>query len=212
MRVRNKTWAEPLIEAHPELMVTDPLQNKGNWQERFKEKQPIQIEIGMGKGQFIIQMALKYPHINFIGIEIQHSVGAIALKNALKEKLPNLQLVLADGANLDEYFDNGEIKRIYLNFSDPWPKKRHEKRRLTYKSFLHVYQEILVEHGALELKTDNQGLFEYSLVSLNNYGFVLENVFLDLHHSDEALENVETEYEHKFSEKGQRIYKLSGHF
>lgn len=212
MRVRNKAWAEPLIEAHPELMITDPLQNKGDWQKRFKKKQPIQIEVGMGKGQFIIQMALKYPQINFIGIEIQRSVAAIALRDALEESLPNLQLVLADGADLNEYFDNGEIDRVYLNFSDPWPKKRHVKRRLTYKSFLHVYQEILVDHGVLEFKTDNQGLFEYSLVSLNNYGFVFDAVFLDLHHSEEAVENVETEYEHKFSAKGQRIYKLSGHF
>lgn len=212
MRVRNKPWAEPLIEAHPEMIITEPAKFKGNWQKRFKKIQPIRIEIGMGKGHFIIEMALKYPGINFIGIEIQRSVAAIALKKALPKTLPNLQLVLADGADLNEYFDNGEIDRVYLNFSDPWPKTRHEKRRLTYKTFLQVYRTILVEHGVIELKTDNQGLFEYSLLSMNNFGIIFDGVYLDLHHSDEALENVETEYEHKFSEKGQRIYKLKGHF
>ncbi|MDV7718768.1 tRNA (guanosine(46)-N7)-methyltransferase TrmB [Pediococcus ethanolidurans] len=212
MRVRNKPWAEPLIEAHPEMIITEPAKFKGNWQKRFKKVQPIQIEIGMGKGHFIIEMALKYPEINFIGIEIQRSVAAIALKKALPQTLPNLQLVLADGADLNEYFDNGEIDRVYLNFSDPWPKTRHEKRRLTYKTFLQVYRTILAEHGVIELKTDNQGLFEYSLLSMNNFGIIFDGVYLDLHHSDEALENVETEYEHKFSEKGQRIYKLKGHF
>lgn len=212
MRVRNKPWAEPLIEAHPEMMITEPAKLKGNWQKRFKKIQPIRIEIGMGKGHFIIEMALKYPGINFIGIEIQRSVAAIALKKALPKTLPNLQLVLADGADLNEYFDNGEIDRVYLNFSDPWPKTRHEKRRLTYKTFLQVYRTILVEHGVIELKTDNQRLFEYSLLSMNNFGIIFDGVYLDLHHSDEALENVETEYEHKFSEKGQRIYKLKGHF
>ncbi|GEN94346.1 tRNA (guanosine(46)-N7)-methyltransferase TrmB [Pediococcus ethanolidurans] len=212
MRVRNKPWAEPLIEAHPEMIITEPAKFKGNWQKRFKKVQPIRIEIGMGKGHFIIEMALKYPEINFIGIEIQRSVAAIALKKALPQTLPNLQLVLADGADLNEYFDNGEIDRVYLNFSDPWPKTRHEKRRLTYKTFLQVYRTILVEHGVIELKTDNQRLFEYSLLSMNNFGIIFDGVYLDLHHSDEALENVETEYEHKFSEKGQRIYKLKGHF
>ncbi|WP_412988286.1 tRNA (guanosine(46)-N7)-methyltransferase TrmB [Pediococcus siamensis] len=212
MRVRNKPWAEPLIKAHPELIITDPIQMKGNWQKRFDQNQPIHIEIGMGKGQFIFNMARKYPQINFIGVEIQRSVAAIALKKVLTDKLSNLQLVLADGGDLNEYFAKGEIDQIYLNFSDPWPKSRHEKRRLTYKTFLTGYQEILKKHGNIALKTDNQGFFEYSLMSMNNFGLVFDAVYLDLHHSDAASENVETEYEHKFSEKGQRIYKLECHF
>ncbi len=212
MRVRNKPWAEPLIAAHPEMIITDPLQIKGQWQKRFKKVQPLHIEIGMGKGQFIMKMAAKYPEVNFIGIEIQRSVAAIALKKALTDKLPNLQLMLADGGDLHEYFNDGEVDQIYLNFSDPWPKKRHIKRRLTYKTFLQGYQYILKSHGVIELKTDNQGLFEYSLVSMNNFGLQFDAVFLDLHHSKEANQNVETEYEHKFSEKGQRIFKLTAHF
>lgn len=157
-------------------------------------------------------MAKKYPQYNFIGIEIQKTVVAIALKNALAEELPNLQFLHADGAELTDYFADGEVDQLFLNFSDPWPKTRHEKRRLTYKSFLKVYEQILVEHGKLEFKTDNQGLFEYSLTSLNNYGMIFEGVWLDLHNSPENEDNVETEYEHKFSEKGQPIYKLVAHF
>lgn len=157
-------------------------------------------------------MAKKYPQYNFIGIEIQKTVIAIALKNALEEEIPNLQFLYADGAELTDYFEDGEVSKVFLNFSDPWPKTRHEKRRLTFKSFLKVYEQILVDHGEVEFKTDNQGLFEYSLFSLNNYGMTFEGVWLDLHNSKENEGNVETEYEHKFSIKGQPIYKLKTHF
>lgn len=212
MRVRNKPWAPKLIAEHPEMVVENGQAYKGKWHERFAKQQPLWIEVGTGKGQFIINMAKKYPQYNFIGIEIQKTVVAIALKNALAEELPNLQFLNADGAELTDYFADGEVDQLFLNFSDPWPKTRHEKRRLTYKSFLKVYEQILVEHGKLEFKTDNQGLFEYSLTSLNNYGMIFEGVWLDLHNSPENEDNVETEYEHKFSEKGQPIYKLVAHF
>jgi tRNA (guanine-N7-)-methyltransferase len=212
MRVRNKPWAPELIEAHPEKIVEKGQEFKGKWNSRFQKEQPIFIEVGTGKGQFIINMAKKYPQYNFIGIEIQKTVIAIALKNALEEDIPNLQFLYADGAELTDYFEDGEVSKVYLNFSDPWPKTRHEKRRLTFKSFLKVYQQILIEHGVVEFKTDNQGLFEYSLYSLNNYPMTFDGVWLDLHHSDENEGNVETEYEHKFSEKGQPIYKLRAHF
>lgn len=212
MRVRNKPWAPKLIAEHPEMVVENGQAYKGKWHGRFAKQQPLWIEVGTGKGQFIINMAKKYPQYNFIGIEIQKTVVAIALKNALAEELPNLQFLHADGAELTDYFADGEVDQLFLNFSDPWPKTRHEKRRLTYKSFLKVYEQILVEHGKLEFKTDNQGLFEYSLTSLNNYGMIFEGVWLDLHNSPENEDNVETEYEHKFSEKGQPIYKLVAHF
>ncbi|KAF0336048.1 tRNA (guanosine(46)-N7)-methyltransferase TrmB [Pediococcus acidilactici] len=212
MRVRNKPWAPKLIAEHPEMVVENGQAYKGKWHKRFAKQQPLWIEVGTGKGQFIINMAKKYPQYNFIGIEIQKTVVAIALKNALAEELPNLQFLHADGAELTDYFADGEVDQLFLNFSDPWPKTRHEKRRLTYKSFLKVYEQILVEHGKLEFKTDNQGLFEYSLTSLNNYGMIFEGVWLDLHNSPENEDNVETEYEHKFSEKGQPIYKLVAHF
>lgn len=212
MRVKHKKWAVPLMEAHPEMMTMDPASFKGRWQERFAKPQPLQVEVGMGKGQFIIGMAKAHPEINFIGLEIESTVAAIALKNALPEQLPNLTLVRGDGAGLDTYFEDGSIDRLYLNFSDPWPKTRHEKRRLTYKTFLANYQRVVKPGGGLEFKTDNQGLFEYSLTSLNNFGMIFDGVWLNLHESPENEGNVETEYEQRFASLGQPIYKLKAHF
>ena len=212
MRVKHKKWAVPLMEAYPEMMTMDPASFKGRWQERFAKPQPLQVEVGMGKGQFIIGMAKAHPEINFIGLEIESTVAAIALKNALPEQLPNLTLVRGDGAGLDTYFEDGSIDRLYLNFSDPWPKTRHEKRRLTYKTFLANYQQVVKPGGGLEFKTDNQGLFEYSLTSLNNFGMIFDGVWLNLHESPENEDNVETEYEQRFASLGQPIYKLKAHF
>lgn len=213
MRLRNKPWAKPLIEANPQWVVTNPSEYRGKWQERFVKVQPLYIEVGMGKGRFIVEMAKKYPHYNFIGLEMQTVATGIALKKQLVEQLPNLQLVCANGAGLTEFFATDEVAGIYLNFSDPWPKNRQEKRRLTYKSFLAAYKEIMVADGQLEFKTDNRGLFEYSLASLNNFGMTFEKVWLDLHADEEAVvDNVMTEYEEKFSSKGQPIYKLAAHF
>ncbi|WP_261622431.1 tRNA (guanosine(46)-N7)-methyltransferase TrmB [Limosilactobacillus fermentum] len=212
MRVKHKKWAVPLMEAHPEMMTMDPASFKGRWQERFAKPQSLQVEVGMGKGQFIIGMAKAHPEINFIGLEIESTVAAIALKNALPEQLPNLTLVRGDGAGLDTYFEDGSIDRLYLNFSDPWPKTRHEKRRLTYKTFLANYQQVVKPGGGLEFKTDNQGLFEYSLTSLNNFGMIFDGVWLNLHESPENEGNVETEYEQRFASLGQPIYKLKAHF
>lgn len=212
MRVKHKKWAVPLMEAHPEMMTMDPASFKGRWQERFAKPQPLQVEVGMGKGQFIIGMAKAHPEINFIGLEIESTVAAIALKNALPEQLPNLTLVRGDGAGLDTYFEDGSIDRLYLDFSDPWPKTRHEKRRLTYKTFLANYQQVVKPGGGLEFKTDNQGLFEYSLTSLNNFGMIFDGVWLNLHESPENEGNVETEYEQRFASLGQPIYKLKAHF
>ncbi|GET14311.1 tRNA (guanosine(46)-N7)-methyltransferase TrmB [Ligilactobacillus agilis] len=213
MRLRNKPWAKPLIEANPQWVVTNPSEYRGKWQERFEKAQPLYIEVGMGKGRFIVEMAKKYPHYNFIGLEMQTVATGIALKKQLVEQLPNLQLVCANGAGLTEFFATDEVAGIYLNFSDPWPKNRQEKRRLTYKSFLAAYKEIMVADGQLEFKTDNRGLFEYSLASLNNFGMTFEKVWLDLHADEEAVvDNVMTEYEEKFSSKGQPIYKLAARF
>lgn len=213
MRLRNKPWAKPLIEANPQWVVTNPSEYRGKWQERFEKVQPLYIEVGMGKGRFIVEMAKKHPHYNFIGLEMQTVATGIALKKQLVEQLPNLQLVCANGAGLTEFFATDEVAGIYLNFSDPWPKNRQEKRRLTYKSFLAAYKEIMVADGQLEFKTDNRGLFEYSLASLNNFGMTFEKVWLDLHADEEAVvDNVMTEYEEKFSSKGQPIYKLAARF
>lgn len=211
MRVRKKPWADDFINDHQEFIVLEPQQLQGKWQERFAQNQPLAVEIGTGKGQFITEMAKKYPNINFIGIELQISVIAVALRKLVENPLPNVQLVLTDGAGVNEIFATGEVDRIYLNFSDPWPKKRHAKRRLTSPQFLKGYQMVLNPAGEIEFKTDNRGLFEYSLGSFNNYGLTFDAVYLDLHRSDANEDNVETEYEQKFSSKGP-IYKLVAHF
>lgn len=211
MRVRKKPWAAPYIKAHSDLIVTDPETQLGHWQERFPSQQPIQVEIGIGKGQFIIEMARQNPEINFLGIEIQESVIATALRKLVASELPNMQLVETDGAFVDTLFAEGEIDKLYLNFSDPWPKKRHAKRRLTSPNFLIHYQKVLKDDGRIQFKTDNRGLFEYSLTSFNNFGMVFDEVWLDLHHSEGNEGNVQTEYEEKFSAKGP-IYKLVAHF
>ena len=190
MRVKHKKWADPLMAAHPELLVDDATKFKGKWQSRFPKEQPLHLEVGMGKGQFIIGMAKAHPEINFIGLEIQRTVAAIALKKALPEDLPNLQLICGEGEELTEYFENGEIEKLYLNFSDPWPKKRHAKRRLTYHTFLSEYQLILQEQGQVELKTDNMGFFEFYVVSMNNFGMKFDGLWLDLHNSDENEHNI----------------------
>ena len=207
MRLRHKPWAKEKIEGHPQYVISNPEEYKGNWNEEiFKNDGPIHIEVGTGKGQFIVGMAKANPHINYIGIELQESVIVSALDKLIEEALPNVKLLHTNGEDLRDFFAKNEIGQVYLNFSDPWPKKRHEKRRLTYKSFLKVYQNILVKHGEIHFKTDNRGLFEYSLMSFSKYGLLLKYVSLDLHNS-EYEDNIMTEYEEKFSAKGHPIYR-----
>ena len=211
MRLRNKPWAKDALAAHPEMVIQDPAQWKGRWHERFGNNNPIHIEIGSGKGQFVSGMARQNPNINYIGIEIQESVLVVALEKALLADVPNLQLLHVNGGQVTDYFEDGEVDQIYLNFSDPWPKKRHAKRRLTHESFLVGYEKVLPPFGELHFKTDNRGLFEYSLVSFSQYGMKLNGVWLDLHASD-FEGNVMTEYEQKFSNKGQVIYRVEAEF
>lgn len=211
MRMRKRAGAAELLASHPELVVDKPEKWQGRWQERFGNEHPIHIEIGSGKGQFVVGMAKAHPEINYIGIDMQLSVLSIALDKALEEDLPNLQLLHVDGKALSEYFAENEIDQIYLNFSDPWPKTRHEKRRLTFKTFLETDETILKPNGEIHFKTDNRGLFEYSLCSFSKYGMILEQVWLDLHASDYEG-NIMTEYEEKFSAKGQPIYRVEARF
>ncbi|MDQ8397431.1 tRNA (guanosine(46)-N7)-methyltransferase TrmB [Enterococcus faecium] len=211
MRVRNRPGAAEMLAAHPNFVISDPTLWKGKWNELFGNDHPIHIEIGMGKGQFITGMAKAHPEINYIGVEMQVSVVSIALDKLIEQPLPNLKLLHVDGSALTEYFADSEVDKIYLNFSDPWPKKRHEKRRLTYKTFLAVDEQILRPNGEIHFKTDNQGLFEYSLASFSQYGMILKQVWLDLHQS-QFEGNIMTEYEEKFSSKGQRIYRVEARF
>ena len=207
MRLRNKPWAKDALAAHPEMVIQDPAEWKGRGHERFGNNNPIHIEIGSGKGQFVSGMARQNPNINYIGIEIQESVLVVALEKALAADVPNLQLLHVNGGQVTDYFEDGEVDQIYLNFSDPWPKKRHAKRRLTHESFLVGYEKVLPPFGELHFKTDNRGLFEYSLASFSQFGLVLKQVWLDLHQV-EFPGNVMTEYEEKFSAKGHPIYRV----
>ncbi|NSL51333.1 tRNA (guanosine(46)-N7)-methyltransferase TrmB [Calidifontibacillus erzurumensis] len=212
MRLRNKPWAYDKIKEHPDLVIPEPQNYNGRWQQEiFKNGNPIHLEIGMGKGAFINGMAKLHPEINFIGIEKYTSVIVSALELTLENQLTNVRLLNIDAGNLSEIFAEGELSRIYLNFSDPWPKNRHEKRRLTYESFLAMYEKVLAKDGEIHFKTDNQGLFEYSLESFSKYGMLIKNISLDLHRSN-IKENVMTEYEEKFSKQGNRIYRCEAQF
>jgi tRNA (guanine-N7-)-methyltransferase len=206
MRLRHKPWAKEKIEQHPQYVVANPENFKGKWHEPFGTDQPLHIEVGTGKGQFITGMAKANPGINYIGIELFDSVIVAALDRLIEEDLPNLKLLNVNASDLDKYFTKNDVERVYLNFSDPWPKSRHDKRRLTYKDFLKLYEDILVDGGEIHFKTDNQGLFEYSLMSFSAYGLLLKYVSLDFHKSDYEG-NIMTEYEQKFSEQGNRIYR-----
>lgn len=213
MRTRFKPWASDLMKAHPEILIPNPEQQKGKWQEVFGNNNPLHIEAGTGKGRFIIGMAKQNPSINYIGIELFDSVIVSALETMLEEEggIPNLRLLRVNAKDLTEFFEKGEVDRLYLNFSDPWPKKRHAKRRLTHDTFLELYESVLPENGEIHFKTDNRGLFEYSLTSVSEYGMLLKYVSLDLH-AGEPEWNIMTEYEEKFSKKGQPIYRLEAQY
>ena len=209
MRLRNNPKANEILADHQSFVVLNTKENQGKWHDIFKNHHPIYIEIGMGKGDFIIENARRYPDINFIGIEKFPSVlvGAIKKIDEMELSLPNLRLMKEDATFLNEVFQQGEVDCIYLNFSDPWPKKKHAKRRLTSHLFLNVYQQILKNDGQLILKTDNRTLFEYSLISFQQFGMDFHDVCLDLHHSDGYEDNIQTEYERKFSPFGP-IYRI----
>lgn len=210
MRTRYDPKANDIINSFDRY-----IESKEELQEVLKDDKKIYIEIGMGKGDFISQKALNDKENIYIGIEVSKQVLSLAIKKLKRYEeennvlLDNLYLMSFDAISLEEYFNNGQIEKIYLNFSDPWPKKKHTKRRLTYKTFLEVYKNVLKEQGIVEFKTDNRLLFEYSLVSMQNFGMYFLEVYLDLHKSD--VPNIQTEYEKKFSPFGP-IYKLVANF
>lgn len=204
MRLRNVKNKQEIMDNAINLIL-NPKDYKGKWKEVFNNNNPIYIEIGMGKGDFIIEHAKRYPDINFIGIERFDSVIVRAIEK-VPEEIPNLRLVRMDAKDIEEVFDK-EISRIFLNFSDPWPKKRHHDRRLTSHIFLKKYDNLFVKDKEIVQKTDNRDLFEYSVISLSTYGYKIEDISLDLHNS-EYEDIIMTEYEKKFVAKGNNIYYL----
>ena len=206
MRLKNVPGARDVI-AESSLVVHEPEKQKGNWQQVFGNDHPVHIEIGMGKGRFICEMAKTHPDINYIGIEKYSSVLLRAIQKMEEEPLPNLLFIRMDAESIDEVFAGDEVDRIYLNFSDPWPKDRHAKRRLPSKEFLARYDRFLKKDGVLEFKTDNRGLFDFAVEELPQAGWKLVKITYDLHHDEEMMQgNVMTEYEQKFSSMGNPIY------
>lgn len=214
MRLRNIPGAKEVIRTS-EYVVQNPEARKGLWAAVFPKRQPLHIEVGMGKGRFLMDMAVLHPDRNYVGIEMYDSVLLRAIqkresREEEKERLSNLLFLCVDARNLPEIFDRGEVDRVYLNFSDPWPKARHAKRRLTSCEFLKRYEKILSPGGCVEFKTDNRQLFEFSLEEIERAGWELLEKTYDLHREESMMAgNVMTEYEEKFSQMGNPIYKLT---
>ena len=207
MRLRHIPGAEEAIAESP-YVVQEPRQYRGRFRDLFGNENPIRIEVGMGKGRFIMEMAQTHPEMNFIGVERYSSVLLRALQKRAELDLPNIFFLCIDAKELPEIFAPGEVERIYLNFSDPWPKDRHAKRRLTSPDFMKVYDQVLAAGGKVEFKTDNQDLFSYSLESIPEAGWKIEASTRDMHHDPMAEGNVMTEHEMKFSALGNPICKL----
>lgn len=213
MRLRNIPGAQDAILESP-YVIQEPQSHKGKWTEVFEKEQPLHIEVGMGKGRFLMDLARIHPEINYVGIEMYDSVllRALQKREELEENgtvYSNLYFMRVDARLLPEIFEKGEVDKIYLNFSDPWPKARHAKRRLTSREFLERYDQILAEEGKVEFKTDNKDLFEFSLEEVKETKWNLEAFTFDLHHDEVMVEgNVMTEYEEKFSSMGNPICKM----
>ena len=213
MRYRKKPWAEEELSSNKSI-VRNPADNKGRWKEFFGNDKPIYVEIGCGKGQFITQMSKLYPDVNFIGVEREEQIIVTALKKSrLAEVVDNIAFICADVAGLEEVFAPEEIDRLYINFCDPWHRRRKwAKRRLTHRNFLALYERLFGSKGGeVFMKTDNTILFEFSLNEFADKGWRLHNISLDLHNSDYEG-NVMTEYEEKFSGKGMPIYRLEAYY
>lgn len=208
MRLRNVKGSRETIAAN-EWVVKEITEKKGLWaKEVFENENPIHIEIGMGKGQFIMELARQNPDINYIGIEKYSSVLVRALEKMEEAPLSNLRFIRMEAENIEEVFAPGEIDQIYLNFSDPWPKDRHAKRRLTSKEFLARYANIIKKESFIIFKTDNRPLFDFSLEQVEEAGWNLVNHTFDLHHSEYVEGNIMTEYETRFVAKGNPICRM----
>jgi len=209
MRMRKKKWADPWIDEHSSYIYRDPSSNKGKWKEILNCNE-LHVEIGMGKGDYLINMSQMYPESGWVGIEQDHSAAAVASRKAIEneiDKLGNNLMICGQAQSMQEWFEKKEIDVIHLNFSDPWPKKHYHKRRLSSSSFLEMYRELLSDNGCIRMKTDNQKLFEDSVLYFLQNGFTLTEFSVDYHREDRSYDAI-TEYESKFMELGQPIYQL----
>ncbi len=192
-------------------LVSNPSKYKNKWSDFFGNKKPICLELGMGRGEFIIKMAKTYPNINFIGLELSDSQMVMAVKRLETQKLDNLKLINMDAKDIDKVFGK-EIDTIYLTFSEPWPKKIDEKKRFTHISYLKLYDRIFKKNKHIILKTDNKGFFAYSLETLSQYWYSFNRVSLDLHHDENPISNIMTDFEKKYFEEGRPIYYVDATF
>ena len=200
-----------MIVNNSSYVVINPVKYKNKWNDLFGNKNPICLELGMGRGDFIIEMAKTYPNINFVGLEINDSQMVMAVNNLKSLKLNNLKLINADARNIDKIFGK-EIDTIYLTFSEPWPKRIDETKRFTHVSYLKLYDKIFKKHKHIVLKTDNKGLFAYSLETLSSYWYVFEKVSLDLHNDERNIKNIMTNYEKQYLKEGRAIYYIDAKF
>lgn len=210
MRLRRKPWIDTAILDYADFVTPlggDWSHHAGAWAETFGRTAPLHVEIGVGKGDFITELAARNPDVNYVGLEAQQGVLYFAARKAAERQLRNVRLIVFDAAHLTELFAPNEVDRIYLNFSDPWPKARHAKRRLTSAFFLARYAAALKANGEIHFKTDNMGLFDYSIETMQREGWQLSHVTYDLHACGEE-DNIMTEYERKFSARGVKIGRL----
>ena len=206
MRRRKVKGADIKLLSYKDYVLRDNIEAlKGKWNEKFNNNNPIHVEFGTGRGKFITTLAAQNPDINYIAFEIKEEVLIKGVEKAVEANLNNILFAWADVKNILDYFDEDELSRVYVNFCDPWPKKRWAKRRLTHTNFLNMYEKVLNENGELHFKTDNQNLFEFSLNEISANDWQLKNISLDLANSD--FENVTTEYEDKFMSYGMKIYR-----
>lgn len=211
MRVRRKPGAYEALASKTAYFVENPQNHKGAWHAVFGNENPVHAEFGGGKGKFIVGMAKLHPEVNYIMVDVVPEVALKAAERMEEESLPNLRLILLDLNQLQDVFAENELDRIYLNFSDPWPKRRHHRRRLTYRRFLEKYKHVLHEEGWIHFKTDNKRLFEFSLNEFAETDMIMRQISLDLHRNLK-IENVMTEYEEKFSSLGHPIYRIETKF
>lgn len=207
MRMRRKKNLDTRLEQVSALNMLTPAEHKGSWRALFgkDENAQLHLEIGCGKGDFIVGNALKNPDICYVAVEREPNVILLAMEKAQAAGVENVRFIDADAATLADVFEKDEVDRIYLNFSDPWPPKKRHKRRLTHENYLKVYDQFLKKDGEIHQKTDNTGLFEFSLCSFSQFGYVLYDITFDLHATE--FENIMTEYERNFTEKGMNIYR-----